>query len=403
MKHPADHKKVSEGEICRTGEVALSVPGDSSGYAIDAVLRACDVLDAFRAEGEVLRLSDIVQRTGLTKPRAFRILYTLQTRNLIQKIRPREYCLAIKPIQRRGCRLGYATQSAEFAFSRDVTESVERASRREGIELIVLNNRYSSKTALRNADSLIRERVDLVMEFQTDGHIAPIISSKFGELNIPLIAIEIPHPGATYYGANNYEAGLIGGRYLGRWARQMWKGDVEEVLLLELSMAGPLPRARVTGMLAGIREILPRLQDSQVVMLNGNGQFGVSLEIVRKHLRRNRAKRTLVGAVNDPSAMGALRAFEEGGRADDCAVMGQNASTEARAELRRQGSRLIGSVAYFPERYGDGLIPLALDILSRRHAPPAVFVEHKLVTPQNVDHFYPNDQLLHPEQADALY
>ncbi|MGH9614138.1 MAG: substrate-binding domain-containing protein, partial [Bryobacteraceae bacterium] len=60
-------------------------------------------------------------------------------------------------------------------------------------------------------------------------------------------------------------------------------------------------------------------------------------------------------------------------------------------------------VAYFPERYGEGLIPLALDILSRRHAPPAVFVEHKLITPHNVDHFYPNDPLLHPEEIDALY
>jgi IclR helix-turn-helix domain len=27
---------------------------------------------------------------------------------------------------------------------------------------------------------------------------------------IPMIAIDIPHPGATYYGAHNYEAGLIG-------------------------------------------------------------------------------------------------------------------------------------------------------------------------------------------------
>jgi ribose transport system substrate-binding protein len=74
-----------------------------------------------------------------------------------------------------------------------------------------------------------------------------------------------------------------------------------------------------------------------------------------------------------------------------CAAVGQNASLEARAELRRTGSRLIGSVAFFPEKYGEGLIPLALDILEKKPVPPAVYVKHKLITMQNVDNYYPND------------
>ena len=60
---------------------------------------------------------------------------------------------------------------------------------------------------------------------------------------------------------------------------------------------------------------------------------------------------------------------------------------------------MIGSVAYFPEKYGEGLIRLSLDILNKRQVPPAVFVEHKLVTPGTVDHYYPNDRL--EQLADA--
>ena len=74
-------------------------------------------------------------------------------------------------------------------------------------------------------------------------------------------------------------------------------------------------------------------------------------------------------------------------------IVGQNAEPEARAELRTPQTRLIGSVGYFPEKYGDGLIRLALEILSRRPAPPAVFMHHQLITPENVDHFYPHDSL----------
>jgi ribose transport system substrate-binding protein len=69
-------------------------------------------------------------------------------------------------------------------------------------------------------------------------------------------------------------------------------------------------------------------------------------------------------------------------------------AVEQRAELREPRTPLIASVGYFPEKYGDGLIRLALDILSKRPVPPAVFVRHQIITRENVDHFYPNDALL---------
>ena len=53
-------------------------------------------------------------------------------------------------------------------------------------------------------------------------------------------------------------------------------------------------------------------------------------------------------------------------------------------------------MAYFPEKYGDGLIRLALDILTRKSTPPAVLTHHQIITPDNADHFYPNDSLTLP-------
>ena len=38
-------------------------------------------------------------------------------------------------------------------------------------------------------------------------------------------------------------------------------------------------------------------------------------------------------------------------------------------------------------------IRLGLGTLGQRHVPPAGFVEHKLVTPGTVKHYYPNDSL----------
>src|SRR6202008_602541 len=127
-------------------------------------------------------------------------------------------------------RIGYASQGQDSSFPREVHASLLRAAERERLELIVVDNRYQPKVALRNAQHLVKEKVALVIEFQTDEAVAPAIASKSLEAGIPLIAIDIPHPGATYFGANNYEAGLLAGRHLGKWARTHFSSQVDEIL-----------------------------------------------------------------------------------------------------------------------------------------------------------------------------
>jgi ribose transport system substrate-binding protein len=362
-------------------------------YLVKSIVHSSQLLSAFHTPGEALALKEICSRCSLPKTMVFRLLYTLEKCGMIDKVGQNLYQSRVRPWKQRLYRLGYAAQGTDYQFSREVSESLQRAATAEGIELICLDNRYNPKIAQRNADLLVREKVDLAVEFQTDEEIAPIVAAKYREAGIPMIAIDIPHPGATYYGANNYEAGLIGGRYLGRWVKEHWHSEVDEILLLELKRAGNVPRMRLSGLLVGINLQLPSAANCRVTYLDGDGELGPSFEAVRRHLRSSQARHVLVGAINDPSALGALRAFQEAGRAENCAVMGQNASPEGRAELRQPKTRFVGSVAYFPERYGENLIRVGLDILNQRPVPPAVFVEHKLVTPGTVDHYYPNDAL----------
>jgi ribose transport system substrate-binding protein len=357
---------------------------------VQAVVRACDIVKAFRHEGEELQLADIMDRTALRRTTAFRLLQSLVRGGLLERTARGVYRCPFPPAAGKRFRMGFAAQT-DSEFSRGVAASLQRAAARERVDLITVNNRYSAKEALRNADLLVDEHVDLVLEFQTYERVAPIIASKFLEARIPVIAIEIPHPGAVYFGANNYQAGLIAGRALGRWAKENWNGAVEQIFLLELPIAGPLPGLRITGIQDGLRTELPAVVTAPTLHLDGKGDFDQILSVVRRSVSRNPRRRTLVGTVNDMCALAALRAFEEAGAGHLCAVVGQNAIHEARNELRRPGTRLIGTVAYFPERYGDELIPLALSMLERKPVPPATFVKHQLLTPKNVDLVYPLD------------
>jgi ribose transport system substrate-binding protein len=363
-------------------------------YLVKSLVHGSEILWAFHHPGEALRLRDVMDRTGFAKGMCFRLLYTLRHCGFIEKVENNRYRLTTDIRRRRKYRVGYAGQGQDSSFAHEVHSGVLRAAEHAQVELIVVDNRYQPKIALKNAQRLIREGVDLVIEFQTDEAAAPAIASAYHQAGIPMIAIDIPHPGATYFGANNYEAGLMAGRHLGRWARQYWSGQADEILLLELARAGSLPASRMRGVIAGVRDVVHEAAAWPVVSIDGDGQFRTAMERVRRHLRETRATRILVGAANDPSALGAARAFQEAGRADACAIVGQNAEPDARAELRATGSPLVASVGYFPERYGAGVIRLALDLLARRPAPPAVFVKHQMVTRDNVDHLYPNDALM---------
>src|SRR5437588_1638546 len=268
-------------------------------YLVKSLVHSSQLLSAFHSPGEALPLKEICARCGLPKTMAFRLLYTLEKCGMIDKVGQNLYQSRIRPWRQRLYRLGYAAQGTDYQFSREVTEGLQRAAAAEGIELICLDNRYSAKIAQRNADLLVREKVDLAIEFQTNEEVAPIVAAKYREAGIPMIAIDIPHPGATYYGANNYEAGLIGGRYLGRWVKECWHSEVDEILLLELKRAGILPRMRLSGLLVGINLVLPSAASCRVTYLEGDGELGPSFEAVRKHVRFSHSRHVLVGAIND--------------------------------------------------------------------------------------------------------
>src|SRR5688572_31614430 len=225
-------------------------------YLVKSLVHASEILWSFQHPGETLRLRDVMTRTGFGKGMCFRLLYTLRHCGFIEKVENNRYRLTSEIRRRKKYRIGYAAQGQDSSFAREVHSGLIRAAERGQVELIVVDNRYQPKIALKNAELLIREGVDLVIEFQTDEAVAPAIASAYREANIPLIAIDIPHPGATYFGANNYDAGLLAGRHLARWARQRWNGRVDEILLLEIARAGSLPASRVKGVLAGIREVL---------------------------------------------------------------------------------------------------------------------------------------------------
>jgi ribose transport system substrate-binding protein len=370
-----------------------SVKDGEKQYLVGAFLQACKIMRAFQRPGERLLLSDLAARTGLQKGTVFRLLYTLHHEGFLEKLPQNYYRLRVSLPRITKLRFGYSANQKD-GFTSVVTESLITAAEDSRIEVVCLNNKASAGLVLENAEELVCERVDLAIVFFGDHSIAGALSERFFAAHIPMIAIDVPYPGATYFGANNYQAGLIAGQYMGQWAKSHWKDTNPTFLLIGYKRAGALLEARMRGMLTGMKETWKEKDRCRFVTLDSIGDFPSSYCAAQDYLSRATPSNTMIGSVNDQGAFGALRAFEEAGGTAGFVAMGQNAELEARAELRRPGTKLIGSVAFFPERYGKGIIALARKILSGAHVPPAVVTKHMLVTAENLDRLYPNDELL---------
>ncbi len=278
-------------------------------------------------------------------------------------------------------RIAFANLSEESPFAVDVRLGLEQAAREAGnVQLVLADNKLDPDTAVQIARQFLEQDIDLVIEYQIDEQTGNRIINMFQDAKIPVIAVDIPMVGATYFGVDNYRAGHMAGVALGEWLREHWGGQFDQLVILDEPRAGALPAARIQGQLDGLQSILGAVpQDRQIVRHSGNTRE-TSLQVMKSVLADlPKTSCTAVLSFNDDAAMGALEAARHLDLENQIVIVGQGADRRVREELSRPGSRIIGSTTYSPEKYGEKLIPLALRILRGESVPPAVYIEHTFV------------------------
>lgn len=350
-------------------------------YLIPILSKSLDILELLEGEKEPLMLEDIFQRLDISKTSVYRILKTFVHRGYLAQAQDGRYRAISRP--KKVC-FGFASQSTSMPFSEAVTASLRSAATSSGIELIILDNKYDAEVAMHNAEEFVEKSVDLVIEFQIDEHIAPLIGHTLSSASIPLIAIDIPHPHATYFGVDNFQVGFEAGEHLAQHAIDEWKGKPDWVVGLDIAEAGSFVQSRVTGAFQGVRSRLPNIPADRFMRLEGGGLRQRSYQAMIAFLRNHKKQKILVAAATDTSALGALQAVRELGLEKTVAIVGQDCIPEVLEEMRSHEDGLIGSVSHEAHTYGPRLIQLGLAILRGSAVPPYNFVSHKLVTPASL-------------------
>lgn len=351
-------------------------------YLIPILSKALDVIELLEQHHTPLTLEDVYQQTHISKTSVYRILKTLVHRGYIAQTQNGQYRLVSRP---RRLRFGFAMQSADMPFSVAVAQSVTAAAAASGVELLILDNKFDPDVAIQNAEEFVAKRVDLVLEFQVEEEVAPRIAHIFRRAEIPLIAIDVPHPNSTYFGVDNFEAGQEMGAILARHALRRWNGVVERVIGVGFREAGSFVQSRITGAFDGIRELLPDLAAQQFRQVEGRGMREASRKAMLDVLKDHRpGERILVAAATDSSALGVLQAARELGCEQDMAIAGQDCIPEALEEIRTGTSALVGSISHEVETYGPRLVQLGIALLRGNIVPPYNYVPHRGVTQETL-------------------
>jgi ribose transport system substrate-binding protein len=271
----------------------------------------------------------------------------------------------------------------------------ELAARTLPLEMLYYDNAGDPARAVSNAEAAIAAGIDLLIEYNADGKANAEIARKLSAVSIPAIALVYPLGDAPIYGPDNRAAGHIAGQTLGKFAVENWPD--EQVLGVVIGdVAGPNPaiNERVRGITEGVYETLPTLQ---LASLDTGGQSVRADALLTKFLQTQRDRRLLVATLDDLAAVYAKTAIEMNRRQSDCIIVSQGldpnihggANEKKEIDPNNRSSVVLGSVAYYMDRYGYDVLPMAMRLLAGVKLPPHTVTQHLLVTASNVFREYP--------------
>ena len=202
--------------------------------------------------------------------------------------------------------------------------------RRTHVDLLVTDNAMSGPTALANVDYFAQRGSTSSSSTNITPTTAPVIMSKFREAGHPVIAVDVPLPGATYFGVDNYVAGQIGGEAAAEAVIERWGGSVDRVGLARPGGRGSDASRPHAG--PARRAARPRHRpDDQVVHIDR-----ASAARTRRWLSPTCCMPSPSGLVSssspstDEAALGAIDAIRQVGRSELAVVVSQGADAGAR-------------------------------------------------------------------------
>ena len=277
----------------------------------------------------------------------------------------------------------------------DVRMGVNLAARLHPIEVVFYDNHRDDARAIANADAAAARKVDLYIQYHQGPAANATIAQKLKAAGIPVLAINHPVPGAPLYTIDNAAAGRVAAEALAQFATRSWAGQpIVAVVIGRVSASADRVPERVQAIVEILRQRLP---SARVTTLDTQGNSAQVATLLGPFLAAHPSRKIVMATTDDMTALAAKPAVEAAGRLRDVVIVSHGVDRSIHGGMNdrkeidpaNRASIVLGSVAFYLDRVGYDVLPLALRMLRGEPVPPRTVVAHKLITAANVFIEYP--------------
>ena len=282
---------------------------------------------------------------------------------------------------------GWATNP----FAIPITKGIAKLAKDFGLKLIYCDAEFKPEKAISCAEILASQKPDFVIAGNWQGGAAAAIMAIFDKAKIPAASIDVSHPNAIFFGASNYASGVVGGKAAGEYAKANWDCKDVWVFMGENLEEGEAADLRLVGFADGVQEVCGALPADQISRMRlSAGTADQAITVTTDWLTAHpEAKHILSGTIDDERANGMAKAFVATKR--DGMVVGQGCDSVGIAVVKMapaSENRFLGCAAYYPEKYGDYLVSIALDVMAGKAVPQEIHMEHTFLDHDTIGTVY---------------
>lgn len=299
----------------------------------------------------------------------------------------------------KGHSLAFANLLASVPFCSNVEKGIIKQWEMAGgsvQDIIVLDNAWDASIGIQNADIILSKKPEVWIQYQWDNKVNAMVGRKAEDMGIYVIAVDIPVPGFPYMGVDNYGTGALTGTWAADQVEKIYGGwgNVDHVFLFYDTGLGDTVNLRIWGTKDVFIERFgdtanPDIEGSKVTLINAPSTSDSVQKAMADHLPAfPKAQNIIIACINDIGAAGAYAAADIAGRwdPDKWLVLSQGVD-DLGLQLIREGV-IDGDSAYFPEKYGEWLVPAALAHIYGDPVPAYMFIDNVIITKDNIDQYY---------------
>lgn len=293
--------------------------------------------------------------------------------------------------------IAYISGGDQSPFVFQVTESLRVEAESLGVTLVECDTQSLPERGVECGRTISASNPSAVINWQFFPDSSAAVCESYG--NLPTVTMDTPNDpcARTFVGADNYAAGIVAGNALGEWAQENLGCEYDVFFAIELPALVTVNAERAGGTREGFEQVCGAVPDAKYIGIDKQQGGSDALENIRRQttdmLTANPEARTILVSApfSDADGIAVLNAADTAGRGEDIKGLMAHGAEAVGHDFIRGDARWVGSVGYFPERYGSLALPAAVALAKGESVPEQILMTHEVVNRDNIDEIYPTE------------